>query len=283
MLARRTCPNRYETTVSPRGSRASAAAVPAERSGGQQARTTASPAAPQPNPGPTLSPISELPNLDLAARVGTYLATDAVWVPGQPLAVNRDFDFATAMTMEGIGPALAAAKRKKDNDAFAARLSALPTIDPIVLLHALCAPPGAACETMSNRTARIYGLLFGEHGARLQVFVDVEPTPTAPALSYAAVTAAARAPAYLEHGALEHAFTAALAVISPALALPAARADQTTPSPGRCAIGDQGHIDGALVGAVPAQGRHALIVVSEGQGRLLCPQDAFTAMPAPSP
>jgi hypothetical protein len=68
----------------------------------------------------------------LIERLGTgvdgYDRTDAVWLPHAPVAINRDFDFATAMTLD-IGAGIAAQKRKRENEQVAAQLSGLALDD----------------------------------------------------------------------------------------------------------------------------------------------------------
>lgn len=55
-----------------------------------------------------------------------YQLEGGVWLPHAPVLVNRDFDFALAVGMDGgIGPAVAAAKRKKENVERAAGLTDL--------------------------------------------------------------------------------------------------------------------------------------------------------------
>ena len=55
-----------------------------------------------------------------------YQLEGGVWLPHAPVLVNRDFDFALAMALEGgLGAGLAADKRKKENEERAAELAAL--------------------------------------------------------------------------------------------------------------------------------------------------------------
>ena len=44
-----------------------------------------------------------------ASTLPAYDLTGGVWVPGQPLFINQDFDFSMAMSLPDIGPAIAEA------------------------------------------------------------------------------------------------------------------------------------------------------------------------------
>src|SRR5258707_1303848 len=68
------------------------------------------------------APLRDLTGLDMEARLGAYQARDAIWVSGQPLLVNRSYDFALAASDEQGGPALAAMLRRRANVALAERL-----------------------------------------------------------------------------------------------------------------------------------------------------------------
>jgi len=43
-----------------------------------------------------------------ASTLPAYDLTGGVWVPGQPLFINQDFDFSMAMSLPDIGPAISA-------------------------------------------------------------------------------------------------------------------------------------------------------------------------------
>lgn len=187
---------------------------PAPRSAHPPARATQTTSAPlqtspAPSPRPTLLPIADLPQLDLAARVGPYLSQDAAWVPGQPLAVNRDFDFMLAMSLEGgLGAGLAAKKRQDENRALAQQLAVLPPIDSSALLDALCsAAPQHGCADRAGQSIRIYGLLFGDKEAGLLVVLETQTTGEPPTLH--AVLANATS-AWHEPGTLQRSFARAM-------------------------------------------------------------------------
>jgi hypothetical protein len=217
-------------------------------------------------------PISELPSLDLSARFDEYLVRDAAWVPGLPLAINRDFDFALAMSLDGIGAGIAAKKRRDANLELAQRLSGVAPLDHDALLQALCAASPAACERLAGARVRIYGLLFGEHDARLQVVLEVAAAKLEPAL-YQVVTEAHPVETFLEAGVLLHAFQRATADMASAM-FGSASPDTAL---GGCRVGGTAKVEGRLLESTPS---HTVLLLERPTTlRVLCPRDAFEALP----
>jgi len=199
------------------------------------------------------------------------MSQDAVWVPGQPLAVNRDFDFALAMSMDAIGPGLAARKRQDANVALAKRLAELPPLEPNALLRSLCpAPPRTACTALTGKQVRIYRLLFGERSARLQLMLEVESSQD-DASRYGAVTEAFPIEALHEPEALSKRFLEAAAQTAVALSSAAATGGAT----GACKAGDGATFEGRVV---TATANHAVLLITEPRpARIVCPTSAFEA------
>lgn len=116
------------------------------------------PAPPCASPGERLSPAQS--SSALIATHGTsidpYKLTDAVWLEGRPIAVNRAFDFATAMMMPGLGAGLAAAQRQKANLKDAETLSNL----------ALPPSAGIALDSYRQCGTHVYVLLWSDANAR---------------------------------------------------------------------------------------------------------------------
>lgn len=247
------------------------AASPARRAGDARAAPAPAPARPR------LLPAGELPSLDLATRVGAYLARDAVWVAGHPLAVNRDYDFMTALAMESIGPALAARRRRDGNVELARRLAELAPPDDGALLDAFCsARERRTCVDLAGRSLRIYGLLFGEASARLLVVVEVEPGGGSRASQHAALVELADAGG-LDARALQDAFATGLVAIANEYSaeLPPASAAPTDSA--SCRLSPATKLTGTII-ARSAQ--YVQLLVPETQ-RLLCPVGAVIAGPEP--
>lgn len=221
---------------------------------------------------PTLLPFSRLSELNVQQRLSNYEIRDAVWVPNQPILVNRDFDFGVALSLEDIGPAIAVVQRRKANAALAQRLASIPPIDAGRLLHALCRPSPAfdSCAQLAARSLRIYGLLFGEHDARLQVVLEVNGAEGRPYL-YSALTEARPVDAFVTPGVAQAAFTTGLVTMAPWIA----SGWEATATDGRCNIGGAAKLHGKVIQSSP---NHILLVIpGEHPRRLLCPSDAFEA------
>lgn len=228
------------------------------------------------SPRPVVSPGTELTRLDLSARLGEYQGRDAAWVPGLPLAVNRDFDFALALSIEGVGPGIAARKRRDANLEFAQRLSEVAAFDAQAQLEALCAAsPRFACEHLAGEQVRIYGLLFGERDARLQVVLEIAPV-AAERMLYIAVSEARPIAAFLEAGVLQQVFGHAAADLAGSLA-ESASPDTALST---CMVGGTAKLTGRRL---VSRAGHALLLVEEPTARkVLCPHDAIeTPLPTP--
>lgn len=110
------------------------------------------------------------------SNLATYQLTGATWVDGMPLLVNRDFDFAMAMSLPDIGPAIAAGQRLENNKKVAALFDGTP-IDFAAEFEAdldKCGPECAgASALLAGKTPVLFGLLYGHEDTRLQVILEV--------------------------------------------------------------------------------------------------------------
>jgi len=104
-----------------------------------------------------------------------YQLEGGAWVSGRPILVNRDFDFGSAMSIEDIGPAIAAGKRISGNQEVADRLSRLPPMDLNGAFEKQVTACGRDCGELNGKRVRLFGLLYGENQARLQVVLEIEP------------------------------------------------------------------------------------------------------------
>jgi hypothetical protein len=214
----------------------------------------------------------ELRHLDLEARFGIYQARDAQWVPGQPLVVNRDFDFETAMTLDGAGSGLAVAKRRDGNAALAKQLAGLPPIRPEALLRNLVDPCGDRCPLMAHGIERIYGVLYGDREARLRIVVEPAQPDEQPLL-YVAVSASRDAATFADPGVLASAFHAGLATLASKLFLPRPPTEHADDD-ARCVVGDATYVLGQTV---VAYGDIVIMTAATPcDVTLLCPRDAYT-------
>jgi len=220
-------------------------------------------------PGPEPAPLSELGQLELRERVGRYPAQSAAWVAGQPLAVNHDFDFAVALGVEDIGAGIAVAQRRNKNAALAERLAKLEAIELPALLQRLCAQGRAACAKLAGKRVRIYGFLYGERAARLQVLLELAGGEAAPAI-YSSISEPGTAVTFAQPGALAGAFAAELEQVLELSAQP-----QHAPSPeiGRCAAGDSTHVEGHVASRTAT--RIVLAAARPIPARVSCALDAY--------
>jgi hypothetical protein len=186
-------------------------------------------------------PVSDLPKLDLAARVGSYAAQDAVWVPGQPIAVNRGFDFAIAIALEGMGAGIAAAQRQTSNADLARTLAALEPIDVQALLRAKCDDRPAACAVLTGYQIYLYGLLFGDKAARLRVVLEFGDAQGAPL--YVSVSDAHLVADFGKSGVLRSTFALEIGHILRLLELP----HISESSDERCSAGDSTQVTGKRI------------------------------------
>lgn len=226
---------------------------------------------------PVVSSVHELSALQLDAVVEPYQNRDSAWVPGQPILVNRDFDFGMAMQGGDIGPGIAAAQRRQANLAIAKQLGSLAPIDVAASLRALCNQPHALCTKFGGARVRVYGLLFGDREARLRVIF--EPTDgDAGTVSYSAVTDPRPVSAFAESQTLAAMFDKGLAAIADLLDAGDAAASATS---GQCGIGDRAQMRGQII---TSDDRHIVMLVAEPRAtRLSCPKDAFNLEPPPAP
>lgn len=251
---------------------------PAPRTAVELARATAQPSTPvqatasTPTARPTLLPLADLPQLDLEPRLGSYLAQDAVWVPGQPLVVNRDFDFMLAMSLEGgIGAGLAAKKRQDENRALAEQLAALPTIDTGGVFDALCGAAPTACAERADQTVRIYGLLYGAVDAKLVVLLETEGSPT-PATRYAVVANEGATAAWNQGDVLEKAFDRAMHDLAASLQL----APAATSTIGVCRITRGSKLEGYVLAT---NAKRTVLAIAAPPLQVSCPAAVFETPP----
>lgn len=117
--------------------------------------------------GLSVPPLDREPAAAVIARLGTglprYDRTDAEWLPHAPVAVNEDFDFATAMSLDTIGAGLAAAKRKRDNRAKAEALASV----------SLSRETRASLDRLRRCGTHLYALLWGPtEASTLRLVID---------------------------------------------------------------------------------------------------------------
>lgn len=92
----------------------------------------------------------------------TYALTGAAWLPGAPVAVNEDYDFATALGLEA-GAGIAAGKRLRANRDKAASLAGF----------ALAKKTLAALDAARARGVHVYVILWGPaEAAEARVVTD---------------------------------------------------------------------------------------------------------------
>jgi hypothetical protein len=104
--------------------------------------------------------VSTLPAYDLTA---------AQWVPDQPILVNKDFNFGMAMSIEGVGVAIAAGMRINKNKELAASLSALP---PLNLNQRWQSVAIDVQLPWRDKRVVIYAMLYGQPQAQLRTIVE---------------------------------------------------------------------------------------------------------------
>ncbi len=254
-----------------------AAPAPARLSERVEARAGDPERAPPPAASPTarVASCSELALLPLEDRLGAYLTRDARWAPGQPVLINRDFDFGFAMGLEGVGPGLAAARRISGNSDVAQRLAGVAKVPPEAVRARILSRLGPrekrGASALLERAVRVYGVLFGVESARLQVILEASDARGAPE-RYVAVTPARSVLAFTEPGALDEAFAAGAVGIAALLS-----ATRTWPPPdrerARCNVGDGAYIEGRR--ASQEEGSTVLAVTEPRASWLWCPTDAL--------
>jgi hypothetical protein len=224
-------------------------------------------------PVPTVVALSDLVALDLGNRVGPYQARSAVWIPGQPVAVNHEFDFGIALGIES-GAGIAAAKRQSKNEALAERLAKLDPLDPQALLQRLCPHSRSGCAKLVGARVRVYGLLFGERAARLRVLFELaDGQPSHPI--DASLSDAIPVERFAEPGVLAGAFEAELGRVLRLMEDPAAAPSAER---GRCNAGDNATVEGHVI--VRDEQRVVLAATDPEPVRVSCAASSFTVDPA---
>jgi hypothetical protein len=120
-----------------------------------------------------LADVARVQALELQTAFGSYRGQGAVWVAGQRLAVNREYDFGIALGVPDLGPAVAAGARLDANRALAAQLATAgwnTTLD--ARLRNVAAQPGM-CAGTGGSELYVYALLFGTDHARLQMMLEI--------------------------------------------------------------------------------------------------------------
>jgi hypothetical protein len=226
---------------------------------------------------PVAASPAELSEIPIETRVEPYQSRDSVWVPGQPIVVNRDFDFGVALGAGDIGPGIAAAQRRQGNLALAQRLSSLEPIDAAARVRALCSQPHALCTRFAGAHVRVYGLLFGDREARLRIIF--EPADgNADVAAYSALTDARAVSAFAEPQTLLAMFDKGLAAVADLLDAGDAPAPASTAT-GQCKIGDRAQMRGQVI--ANDDQRVVLLVSDPRPTRLSCPKEAFSLAAEP--
>jgi hypothetical protein len=227
-----------------------------------------------PDSAVSVVPVTELPQLDLVRYVGTYAAQDAVWVRGHPVAVNRDFDFAIALGLDTVGAGIAASRRKAANAGLAEKLAGIEPIDPQKLLATQCAAHPAACKRFSGHTICLYGLLFGEHAARLRVVLELVGDSDAPL--YVAISDARAIGEFEKPDILRSTFAAEIG-----RALDMIEASQNSESSEeQCEAGDSTHVAGKRVARDPSR---VVLLASDPNPMLVTCASGVVMSSAPAP
>jgi hypothetical protein len=117
--------------------------------------------------GDAQASLGERSDAEILKQLGTgldaYRLQDGVWLAHAPVLVNEDFDFAVAMSLEGIGAGIAAKKRMDDNAAKAAELAATEL-------------PAEAARALSELRAcglHRWGMLWGGKEPTLTIVTDM--------------------------------------------------------------------------------------------------------------
>lgn len=112
-----------------------------------------------------------------ASTLPAYDLTGGVWVQGQPLFINQDFDFSMAIALLDIGPAIAAGNRIKGNKEAAKLFEGMPKLG---LQRYFDAALKAAASRDRNKllknkdSVKLYGILFGQPKAHLRVILEID-------------------------------------------------------------------------------------------------------------
>jgi hypothetical protein len=235
--------------------------------------------------GPEVASLAELAGLAMDSRIGTYQARDARWVENQPVLVGRNFNFGVALGMEA-GPGLAAAQRRNQNAQLAALLGHAEPIKPESLVRSLLQHCRSECDWLSGRRVLLYGIVYGDHDARMRVVLELREDPGT-GTQYVAVSSPRPAADFADPTELRIGFDRGLAAIAELLrTLPPPLPDgavapaSSQPTPGRCIIGDGTRVDGSV--AIEA-GEH--LVLRNANVPLVtyidCPREAFQSVESP--
>jgi hypothetical protein len=219
-------------------------------------------------------PVTREP-VDLAKMFGSYQSRDALWVPGQLVAVNRDYDYQLAAVGDA-GPALALVRRRTANRALVRELLEMQVepITPDWLAATLARHFKARKLPAGLEQLRVYGLLFGERSARLQVIAEWGHDEQSQ--SVGAVSEAWPVKKYTQRRALRHAFGEALEAIAAVIA-EGPQLATTAHLETRCAVGGRAWVDGILLSqSAKAQGRAVVAVKNRPSMRVSCPRESLS-------
>lgn len=121
------------------------------------------------------STVDELPSIanSKTSTLPAYDLTGGLWLEGQPLYINKEFNFGMAMSIEGAGVAIAVGMRTSKNKALAEQLSSLAPLQLNERLHALLSNKRA--DVGAGHIA-VYGILYGQPQAHLRTVLELYPS-----------------------------------------------------------------------------------------------------------
>jgi hypothetical protein len=106
-----------------------------------------------------------------------YDVTGGVWVTGQPLLINQEFDFSIGLGLPDIGPAIAAGARKKGNEETAQLFERMA---PVALTDLVTQAMGKGPAKTVAGQVTVYGILFGQPQAQLRAILEIHDPDTEP-------------------------------------------------------------------------------------------------------
>ena len=105
-----------------------------------------------------------------SSNLPAYELTGCIWVKGQPLLINQDFDFSMAMGLPDIGAAVAAGTRKKGNEEVVKLLQDMP---PLALEDRFNEAIKSSLMNPQEKEIKLYGILFGQPDAHLRTILEL--------------------------------------------------------------------------------------------------------------
>lgn len=107
------------------------------------------------------------------SNLDAYLLTDGAWVKDAPIFVNQEFDFGTALGLEGIGAGIASAQRQRVSKETAGLLEPLANIDLNKIFASSLRQLEKKAALFKHYRVAVYAILFGHPKARLQCIVEL--------------------------------------------------------------------------------------------------------------